>query len=377
MTKTRRMAGAAALVVVGSQAWGVDLHPGDILISDSNNFTDKISRIDPATGEQTVISSGGLLSHPYELVLGPNNEIFVLENDLEDGAKGIIEIDPVTGDQTVIRNIETSIVHGLALDPNGDFYVTDSYLNRLFRIDESNNMTLIAEGGNLIKPQGLALDPVTGDILVAAVGPKEGEDDIDGRIVRVDPVTRQQTVVAEGGLLMDPYDVVVGPGLKLYVADQDNPDWQTHFGQVVRIDPVTGEQTRLDLTQVFGAFAVAIGLDDMVVTADPGPSTGSGKVQRLNALVPGTPEDLISALNFHPTGITVVGSPCPWDCDGSGDGNANVADLLTLLGQWDSVGPGTCNGGSCDFNLDGCTNVVDLLMLLSHYTTDPSGVGCP
>ena len=68
---------------------------------------------------------------------------------------------------------------------------------------------------------------------------------------------------------------------------------------------------------------------------------------------------------------------CPWDCDGSADGNANVSDLLALLGQWDAGSPINCTGGSCDFNGDGCTDVVDLLKLLGNYATDPSGVGCP
>ncbi len=71
------------------------------------------------------------------------------------------------------------------------------------------------------------------------------------------------------------------------------------------------------------------------------------------------------------------GPPCPWDCDGSGDGNANVSDLLALLGQYDPAAPNTCTGGSCDYDGNGCVDVVDLLMLLAHYTTDPGGAGCP
>ena len=69
----------------------------------------------------------------------------------------------------------------------------------------------------------------------------------------------------------------------------------------------------------------------------------------------------------------VVG--CPWDCDGSNDGAVNVGDLLALLGQYDSMSPNNCTGGSCDYNGDGCVDVSDLLKLLAHY--DPVGVGCP
>jgi hypothetical protein len=69
---------------------------------------------------------------------------------------------------------------------------------------------------------------------------------------------------------------------------------------------------------------------------------------------------------------------CAWDCDGSADNNANVSDLLALLGQYDPLAPAVCDGGeSCDYDSNGCVDVTDLLKLLAHYTTDPSGVGCP
>ncbi len=61
---------------------------------------------------------------------------------------------------------------------------------------------------------------------------------------------------------------------------------------------------------------------------------------------------------------------CPWDCDGSNDGNANVIDLLTLLAVWNGSGP-------CDFDGTGVVDVVDLLKLLAHLTTNPLGIGCP
>ncbi len=76
--------------------------------------------------------------------------------------------------------------------------------------------------------------------------------------------------------------------------------------------------------------------------------------------------------------VAAPAQQCPWDCDGSGDGNSNVSDLLALLGQYDPQAPVVCEGGeSCDFDCNGCVDVTDLLKLLAHYTTDPGGVGCP
>ncbi len=68
---------------------------------------------------------------------------------------------------------------------------------------------------------------------------------------------------------------------------------------------------------------------------------------------------------------------CFWSCDASGDNDANVADLLALLGQYDPLAPAVCDGGSCDYDGNGCVDVSDLLKLLAHFTTDPSGAGCP
>ncbi len=55
-------------------------------------------------------------------------------------------------------------------------------------------------------------------------------------------------------------------------------------------------------------------------------------------------------------------SPCPSDCDGSGDGMVDVADFLELLVQWSVV------GAPCDFGL-GAPGVgtEDFLALLADW----------
>src|SRR5262245_32677375 len=56
---------------------------------------------------------------------------------------------------------------------------------------------------------------VSGDILVANTDPRAGAS---SGIVKIDPVTGNQTVLSKGGFFVAPNDVVVGPD-KLYVAD--------------------------------------------------------------------------------------------------------------------------------------------------------------
>src|SRR6266436_3190173 len=64
--------GTAALefAAVG-QSLGAKLKPGDIVYADSGNAIDGgfIIKVDPATGQKTVISSGGYLQMPFDPVI--------------------------------------------------------------------------------------------------------------------------------------------------------------------------------------------------------------------------------------------------------------------------------------------------------------------
>jgi len=62
--------------------------------------------------------------------------------------------------------------------------------------------------------------------------------------------------------------------------------------------------------------------------------------------------------------ISIATDPCPWDCDGSGDGLVGIVDFLALLGQWGQV------GSSCDFN-GGGVGIVEFLDLLGNWGRCP------
>ena len=56
--------------------------------------------------------------------------------------------------------------------------------------------------------------------------------------------------------------------------------------------------------------------------------------------------------------------PCPWDLDG--DGDVQMADLMTLIEQWR-----TDPGGPPDFDGDGVVAVPDLLEMLARWGMCP------
>ena len=91
------------------------------------------------------------------------------------------------------------------------------------------------------RPFDLALE-ADGDILVADMGAPclVSRCDNDGRIIRVDPITGRQTLLASGAPLLDPAGIAVAPDGSIYVADNYAAD---DDGAVIRVDPVSGAQT--------------------------------------------------------------------------------------------------------------------------------------
>jgi DNA-binding beta-propeller fold protein YncE len=112
------------------------------------------------------------------------------------------------------------------------------------------------QGTLFARPYDLALE-ADGDLVVADMGTPCTTDlprcDDDGRIIRVDPLTGRQTLLASGAPLLDPAGIAVAPDGQIYVADNFAAD---DDGAVVRIDPVSGAKTVItqgeDLDLPFG-----------------------------------------------------------------------------------------------------------------------------
>src|SRR5215212_4552252 len=81
-----------------------------------------------------------------------------------------------------------------------------------------------------------------GSLLVADMGAYATPTDrsADGRIVRVDPVTGRQSLVASGNLLVDPAGLALGPDGLIYVVENVGTAGQPG---VVSVNPATGAQT--------------------------------------------------------------------------------------------------------------------------------------
>jgi hypothetical protein len=120
------------------------------------------------------------------------------------------------------------------------------------------------------RPYDLAVE-ANGGLLVADMGVA---DQKDGAVIRVDPVTGRQSLVSGRGVggsnFYDPSGIAIGPGGVLYVLDTLAG---TNSGAVIRVDPNTGAQqviaSNFTLLNLFDLpFGIAVDTDGSIVVVN-------------------------------------------------------------------------------------------------------------
>jgi len=107
---------------------------GDILVADAPNFgSGGVFRVNPVTGDQTLVSSGGFLLDPSGIAVAANGDILVASTNIpfcplgcEDPPGNVTRLDPVTGAQTLVSTDGFfGNPFGIALEDDGDILVAD------------------------------------------------------------------------------------------------------------------------------------------------------------------------------------------------------------------------------------------------------------
>ena len=236
----------------GRQARAITLSPGDILVSDAPEFggnNGKVIHVDPSTGLQILISSGGFLNRPLGIVLDASGQILVTDEDVFDGA--VISIDPISGVQTVLSTAVSSAPSGIAVDGAGALYVSEQLSHQVVKVDPGSGTILITYSGNFNKPMLSAFD-LAGNLIV----PNRG----NGSIVRLDPTTGQQEVISSGNLFGGTPSVAVEADGDILVAGSG----------IVRVDPLTGDQELVSRGGILSGSLTGIALeaDGQILVAD-------------------------------------------------------------------------------------------------------------
>jgi sugar lactone lactonase YvrE len=175
----------------------------------------------------------------------------------------VLRSNPVTGAlEEVSRNgAQGSLFehpYDIAVAPGGSsLYVVDmgafaSGANpaadgRIIRVDPATGaQSLVSQGGDLVDPAGIAVAP-DGTLFVVenvGVGPAQ-----DPAVIRIDPASGAQSVLTRGGNLCYPFGIALEPSGNLIVTDfgdlvvggATQIDCPQDFGSVVRVTPAGGQ----------------------------------------------------------------------------------------------------------------------------------------
>lgn len=182
-----------------------------------------IVRIDATTGAQTVVTSGGSLLRPIDVVADGASDLLVLDTGSGSGAQ-LIRVNVATGAQSVVvaPGPISNAAGGFARDIDGSLVVASAF-GALYRVTASGTVTAIA-GAPGRPTLDVALEP-DGDVLLVA---GSGSDRID----RIDPPTSTAKIVAAG--LGTPQGIAVAPAQTPFCdVEVDRPAYTN--GQIVRV----------------------------------------------------------------------------------------------------------------------------------------------
>jgi sugar lactone lactonase YvrE len=213
----RALLACAAVLSSATAGGAATLHPGDLILAQSNfTSTAFIIQIDPVTLAPTIISGRPFVSEPRSVAVDHAGRILVA-----DFHQGIVHVDAATGDQSVLAGTAAlgGAPAGICLAPDGGLFVSvQGATPGVVRVDASgSSVTPVTSGNRISYPGNLTLGPDGALYVTENSIPEDNGGVINGirghgSIVRVDPGSGAQTVVAADSLFLGPFDIAfVGP----------------------------------------------------------------------------------------------------------------------------------------------------------------------
>ena len=228
-------AGLALGVIVSADA----VSPNTILVVDATNG---VITVDPATGSQSILSSGNLFKYPSGIAVAPDRKSVLVTDRVAFLRKGaVFRVDIATGQQTIVSQGGEFTVDpiGIIITSQGVIYITASNYRgnagAILRVDPSSGAQVLVSSDNaLVDPIHLALD-ASGNLIAADQTFFIGGVD-SGRVIRIDPITGTQTVISQAQYFHEPTGVAVSANNDIFVTDSLR-------GAVIKINPSSGLQT--------------------------------------------------------------------------------------------------------------------------------------
>jgi len=220
---------------------------GAIVVLEQGNPSDPfvpaaLIEVDPTTGTQHVLSSGGLLAagHPSGLAYDKaSDSFFVVGRDAR-----LVQISRTTGQQTLITTLPvTGAATGIAVEANGDLLVTDYGGSSIY--DAHGRVLQVRRDGSAVSvlAEGQFLDSIAaiaiqiddlGSPIVSGFGAPLSS------VIRVDPTTGQQLLISSASTGKF-YDFALC-GSVAYVA-LSSPGFPNSLDRVAELNLETGALT--------------------------------------------------------------------------------------------------------------------------------------
>jgi DNA-binding beta-propeller fold protein YncE len=311
-------------------------------IGEPNRKDGAVIRVDPLTGRQSLVSSGGEFFDPAGIAVAPDGQIYVVDNRAPDDDGAVIRVDPRTGVQTLVTERSSAphrgqldLPFGIAIERDGNLVVSNRespaplpllcpLLGKVVRVDPvTGNQQRVGGTGHIAWPLGLAVRP-DGNIVVANECPNHGA------LVLLDRLGLWQLLITSNSsqdVLVTPERVAFDPAGGLLVSDfSAGPDGE---GGIVSVDPETGAQSLVRAGELFnhplGIAAVVNRPPSASLTLPP--AVAAGRPVQLDASRSGDPEQL--PLVYE------------WDLDGDGSFEAGSGGTATASRSFATHGPAT------------------------------------
>jgi sugar lactone lactonase YvrE len=267
------------MALAGALHAGTSLNHLDVVVADSQAT---IYAYSAQTGQRSIVAQGDKLDRPYDLARNKDGNFIVSDT----GTLRIVQVNPATRQQTVLAEGGVlGVPYGLDVDSRGVIYVANS--QSIISIAPGRQPEVFAQGPLLQVPMDVVVGP-DGALYVA--------DALAG-IIRIDPVTRGQAVLAQGNYLHQPIGITTDGKRTGYVADANGRC-------VVAIDLQTGSQKLVAMNGLLTTpVAVAVSSNGTLLVSDPDAFNLDGGIMMINAdgsqtpLVQGS-GDLVNARGF-------------------------------------------------------------------------------
>lgn len=233
-----------------------------------------IVRISPTTGEQSIVSAGGLLADPRAIVEAPDGSLFVADEG-DEGNGAVLRIQLNGTQEMVASGAHLLHPYALALAEDGMLYVAAESIDvelpqpAIVQVDPATGASSVLYSSQEMRVTGgMAFDRLGRIVVTAELAAGQPA------VLTVDPTTSELQLVASGGLLVQPQGVCVGSSGNYYVADAETSGGG---GAVIRISAEDGEQALVAAGGYFtDPVSVAFSGDSELVVLDAGAIPGAG-----------------------------------------------------------------------------------------------------